>query len=335
MPPLKTDNQYLREEYKARVNRALDYIEQNLDKELRLDAVAEVANFSPYHFHRIFGGVVGEPLNKFIARVRAEKAAFFLTEHKKKNLTEIAFDCGYSSSAAFSRAFKDYFGMSPSQWRAGGYVPDSKIRKNNSKTSKTPGKIRKDYARHLEYIANVIVTQVELNKWRIEVKTQSNLKAEVEVVDMPELNIVYVRHIGPYKGDGELFGSLFGKLCSWAGPRGLLSENAQFVSVYHDNPDLTDEDKLRVSVGVSAPEGTKTDGEIGSMKLPDGKYARARFRIDQDQYEAAWQSVFGGWLPTSGFQPEDSPAFEMYLNDPNSDPEGKHEFYICIPVKPL
>ena len=62
--------EHLREEYTARINRVIDYIERHLDEPLRLDTLARVANFSPYHFHRIFAALMGETLNQFIHRVR-------------------------------------------------------------------------------------------------------------------------------------------------------------------------------------------------------------------------------------------------------------------------
>lgn len=45
--------------------------------------------------------------------------------------------------------------------------------------------------------------------------------------------------------------------------------------------------------------------------------------------------MYAGWSPESGYQPDDRPAFELYLNDPKEHPEGKHIVEICAPVKPL
>ena len=77
------------------------------------------------------------------------------------------------------------------------------------------------------------------------------------------------------------------------------------------------------------------EGEIGKAKIPAGKYAVAHFEITPDQYQDAWNAVYGGWLPESGYQPEDGPCYELYLNDPKEHPEGKHIVDICVPVKPL
>ena len=99
--------EYLRQEYISRINRVIDYIEANIDKDLSLTSLAKIANFSPFHFHRIFRAMVGETLNGFILRIRLEKAAARLLDHPKESITEIAFDCGFSGSATFARAFRE------------------------------------------------------------------------------------------------------------------------------------------------------------------------------------------------------------------------------------
>ena len=86
---------------------------------------------------------------------------------------------------------------------------------------------------------------------------------------------------------------------------------------------------------VTVPEDTPVDGEIGKMTVPGGKYAVAHFEIDVDQYSDAWNAVYGGWLPESGYQPEDGPCYELCLNNPEEHPESKHIVDICVPVKPL
>lgn len=108
---------HLRESYTSRINRVIDYIESHIFSDLSLEDLADVAHFSPFHFHRIFRAMVGESLNGFIQRVRIEKAAAKLIADPRKSITGIAFECGFSSSSAFARAFKDVFQMSASQWR--------------------------------------------------------------------------------------------------------------------------------------------------------------------------------------------------------------------------
>lgn len=162
------------------------------------------------------------------------------------------------------------------------------------------------------------------------------IQTNIKVKDMPEFHVAYVRHIGPYKGDTELFARLFGRLMAWAGSRGLLRfPETKVLAVYHDNPDITDEDKLRTDACITVPEDTQVEGEIGKMTIPAGKYAVGHFEITSDQYGDAWNAVYGGWLPGSGYQPEDGPCYELYLSDPKEHPEGKHIVDICVPVEPM
>lgn len=323
---------YLRENYVARINRVIDYIQSHISEDLSLAELGDIAHFSPFHFHRIFSAMVGETLNSFIQRLRIERAASMLIQNPKKSITEIALECGFSGSPVFARAFRETFKMSASQWRAGGgYLRNSKNCKTDSKESKTVSNIQQDFDVHPYYIEN-------MNKqiWRIEMKTDKNLTVNVEVKDVPEMHIAYIRHIGPYAGDMALFKKLFDKLCAWAGPRGLLRfPETKFIAIYHDNPDVTDEARLRTDVCITVPADTKAEGEIGKAIIPAGKYAIAHFEINVEQYGDAWSALYGGWLPESGYQPDDRPCFELYLNDPKTHPQGKHIVDIYAPVKPL
>ncbi|MBW1903256.1 MAG: AraC family transcriptional regulator, partial [Deltaproteobacteria bacterium] len=228
---------YLREEYISRINRVIDYIESNIDKELSLEKLADVASFSQFHFHRIFRAMVGETLNQFIQRIRVEKAAGQLISNPKKSITEIAFDCGFSGSSTFARAFKEIFNVSASQWRSDWYSEDSKIRKTISKDDQMISNIRKDFD-----VSSYYISGQNQNQQR-RIKMEDKKKSNVEVKDLPELNVVYIRHIGPYAGDTELFQGLTGKLMQWAGPRGLLQfPETMMLNIYHDDPKVTDED---------------------------------------------------------------------------------------------
>lgn len=154
----------------------------------------------------------------------------------------------------------------------------------------------------------------------------------VEVKELSLMTLAYVRHIGPYKGDAALFESLFGKLCGWAGPRNLIGKEAEFIVVYHDNAEITAENRLRISVSLVVPPQTEVSGEVGKMTIEPGRYAVSRFRLSGSGFQEAWSWIYGTWLPQSGYQPDDRPCFERYPEEPK---DGIFTVDICVPVKPL
>ena len=159
------------------------------------------------------------------------------------------------------------------------------------------------------------------------------LNKSVEVKDFQKMTVAYIRHIGPYKGDSNLFEKLWGKICSWAGSRGLMQQSdLKFLVIYHDDPKITIEDKLRMSVCLTVPSNTKVEGEIGKMDIDAGKYVVARFEVDEKGFSEAWDWVYGQWFPSSGYQPDDKPCFEIYPEEPKN---GRFVVDICVPVKPL
>jgi len=74
--------------------------------------------------------------------------------------------------------------------------------------------------------------------------------------------------------DAELFQRLWGKLMQWAGPRGLIAPpRTKMLCVYHDDPNITEAGKLRVSVCITVPRDTEVGGEVGRMADPAGRSA--------------------------------------------------------------
>src|SRR5215475_13869572 len=102
------------QDYKRRILQVLMHVQENLDSRLSLDELAGLACFSPYHFHRIFKGMVGESVKEHVRRLRLERAANQLRKGSA-SVIEIALDAGYESHEAFSRSFKSLFGASPTQ----------------------------------------------------------------------------------------------------------------------------------------------------------------------------------------------------------------------------
>ncbi|TRX61859.1 AraC family transcriptional regulator [Fulvivirga sp. M361] len=311
------ENKHLVAEYKSRINRVFDYIEANLDKSFSLEELASQANFSKYHFNRIFFAMVRETPFQFINRVRIERSATLLKYNPNHTISEIAMMCGFSDVSIFSRNFKTYFKVSPSAWR--------KSSTENSNISQT----HRNFHQRPEEVSMYFCDESKTIKWR----STMELNQSIEVKNLPEVTVAYIRHTGAYKGNEKLFEQLFNKLCAWAGPRGLMeSKELTFFAVYHDDLKVTEEQNLRTSACMTIPPDTKVDGEIGKMKISAGKYAVARFILTAKDYEKAWNWLFGTWLPASGYQPDDGPCFEMYTEEQK---DGKSPVDICIPVKPL
>jgi AraC family transcriptional regulator len=314
-----------RAEYVARINRVVDHIEGRLAEELSLEELARVACFSPFHFHRVFAALVGETLYQFILRLRLERAATQLTQQRSKSVTAVALDCGFGGSAAFARAFRAAYGQSASEWRAGG-----------SKNCKPIRKPRKACPDGPEYLASTAAAERDgASPWRQGMQQTIKEPKSIRVEETPAMTVAYVRHVGPYAGDAGLFGRLFGQIAKWAGARGLMSAETRMLSIYHDNPDITAEEKLRLSVCVTVPPGTKGEGEVGVMEIPRGKCAVARFELNVTEFAGAWNWIYGKWMPESGFQPDDRPCYERCLNDPEAHPEKLFELEIVAPVKSL
>lgn len=297
-------------EYISRIHKVIDYIDRNIDKSLSLESLSRIACFSPFHFHRLFSSFVGETLNSFIKRVRIEKAANLLITNRDESIINIALMCGFSSHSVFSREFKKKFKVSAKDYR----------KKNIPENSKNYHMDSKNYQEK-----NFLLLYDENHN-------KSSLKYTVEVKNVPELYVAYTRHIGSYKDIDNNFKGIL----KWAEARDLFNrDDLKILTVYHDNPKITSTDRLRSSACITIPEGTETNGEICSMRIPGGKFAIAHFEINKDQFEEAWDVVCRDWLPDSGYVPDDRFCYEIYNNNRRLHPENKFIIDIYFPIKPL
>jgi AraC family transcriptional regulator len=103
-------------DYQQRMVNVLLYIESHIEEPLTMEAVAQIACFSPFHFHRIFHAFVGESLYAYIKRLRLERAAVQL-RNSNESVTAISFNAGYETPAAFAKAFRERFGITPTGFR--------------------------------------------------------------------------------------------------------------------------------------------------------------------------------------------------------------------------
>ncbi len=102
--------------YQQRILRVLSYINKHLDDDMSLEQLADLAHFSPYHFHRIFTQITGESLKEYIRRRKTHRAVIQLGL-SDRSITAIALDAGFSSTEAFSRHIKKHYQRSPRELR--------------------------------------------------------------------------------------------------------------------------------------------------------------------------------------------------------------------------
>ena len=104
------------QDYTVCIETVQEYIREHLDEPLQREVLASVANFSVPHLHRIFTGCVGENIATYIRRIRLERAGRKL-RMGAVDITEVALAAGYTTHAAFGKAFKQLYGLSPSEFR--------------------------------------------------------------------------------------------------------------------------------------------------------------------------------------------------------------------------
>jgi AraC family transcriptional regulator len=294
-----------------------------LPEPLSLDILAGVASFSKYHFHRMFHAAVGETLADYVSRLRLHKAAYLLLIAPRRSVTDIALECGFSGPALFAKKFKARFGMTASDWRIQKRNPDE-LREPESRAY---GRAAGPPPRFSVAYGNGVQT------WTTNTADGERV---VRVETVPEMTLAYIRHTGPYKGDSALFVRLFKKLFAWLGPRNLVFPHTTKIFVlYHEYPDITPEEQLRLNVCCTVPSDTSGEGEVGVMTFSPRRCAISRFVCGAEEYQRAWDWMYDTWLPSSGCMPADVPAFERYEFDAYDPATGKMAVDICVPVQPL
>ncbi|QDC11011.1 AraC family transcriptional regulator [Oceanicola sp. D3] len=103
-------------DYRKRMDRVERHILTHLDEDLSLDALADVAAFSRFHFHRVYTRMMGETVAETVRRTRLNRAAVMLATTGQE-LSEVAAMCGYPNPQSFARAYRTAFGETPSQTR--------------------------------------------------------------------------------------------------------------------------------------------------------------------------------------------------------------------------
>ena len=215
----KTQTEYIR-----RIGLAVDYIKNHLDESIRLEDVAEASFFSPYHFHRLFHGITGETVNDYIMRKRMECAARRLVYKRHFSVTDVASMGGFSSSANFSKAFKLYFGITPSDTRNPLYNKQSKIGKLQSKYGKA-------------FSPQELYPQFVTNNHIFDPDKLKELMMNVKVKQLPHQKVAYLS-----SEEGYQLASVYEaweRILDWAKTQGVEAGIEKRFAFCHDNPAIT------------------------------------------------------------------------------------------------
>jgi AraC family transcriptional regulator len=307
-------------EYEQRVNRVVDHITRHLGDPLTLPELARVAAFSPYHFHRVFGALAGETLFGFVQRLRLERAAAILRDRRDQSVLSAALDSGFGSAATFARAFRARFGMSATEWRAGGAARWTRRRVPASNPGKQVRKAGKAAARGGGHTA------------RREKRKEAPMP--IQIRELPPHQVAYMRYIGPYGSDG--IPELWTRVLRWMRTRNLTVASTVRLGVGHDDPSITAPGRCRYDACVVVPHDFAPDRWVTLGAVAGGTHAVARFTGGPGEIAPAWEHVFRAWLPDSGYQPDDRPGIEVYRGDPTVPGRpGRFRCDLCLPVRPL
>ena len=277
--------------YRERILSVLVFIQKHLDEELSLEEYARVAHFSPYHFHRIFRGMVGESLAEHMRRLRLERAA---TRLKRTNwaIVEIALEAGYETHEAFTRAFRALWGCSPSRYR------------RDTSLVPAPGPTG------VHYRENGSLDDLQL--------PAGGETMEVRIEHVNPMLVAFVRHVGPYDG----VSAAWERLCLRLGKEGLLGPGTKFIGVCHDDPEVTPPEKVRYDACITVDSDFVAQDDVGVQTIGGGEYAVTTHVGPYHLLGQTYAQLLGQWLPRSGRELRSEPSLEFYLNAPEStDPQ--------------
>jgi AraC family transcriptional regulator len=303
-------------EYVKRIDRVIDHLRSHLDQPFKLEELARVACFSDFHFHRIFGAMTGETVNSFTNRLRLEKAARLL-RRSRQSATEVALECGFSSSATFSRAFSNAYNVSPSEYRKTGKFRNSKICKEL-------------FPKH-DYVLPMTPKEKEA-------------AFPVKIKKFPAWDVAYIRISNSFDGDRVL--QAFRKIIAWAKSQEIYGQGTLFgMSI--DDPSITPKHLYRYEACFTSDRPFERTEGISKTKIPSRTYAVVRIRGDIRKVATAWDYLAGDWLIRSDYEPDHAPGFEIFLNKEEAESSlattattlsldwTKCAFDLCLPIKPI
>ncbi|WP_375748162.1 GyrI-like domain-containing protein [Vibrio sp. HN007] len=262
--------------HERQVVKVCNFIDRNLDEELCLTQLSNIAATSKYHFHRIFKSFMGVSTMQYILLARMKRASFRLAFEQKYSITDIAFEAHFESLEAFSRAFSRTFGQSPTQFR----------------------------------------NQPEWRFWHSKYSFQAPITGEnimnVQIVDFEKKEVAMITHIG----SPQLVYETVAKFISWRKSTGLSPiKTSETFGIPHSDPSDSPEDEFEFDIcGSHKGDVPTNDYGIKSGIIPSGRCALVTHKGSHDTIGDSVQYLYKVWLPESGENVRDFPCFFRYLN---------------------
>lgn len=280
--------------HRERLNAVLLHIQENLDAPLTVEALAAVAGFSPYYFHRIFAAYLHETSSDFVRRIRLEWAARRLVLSREP-VTQLALAAGYETPAAFSRAFKKHFRISPRAFRR---LRRPTLYPANWEPLLLQPEFRQRPGHVLVYIPGGGASAGNEGAWAtLQQHAQNAEEHRSPVLDpLSPPSYVQVRRVCP-----------------------------------EDN--LSRSDSVRVDAGILLDKNTAAQSRrpVGVERLPGGLYAV--FHHHGHRLEDMWQAIYKRWLPQSRVQLRDAPPYAASAAPPRHHQRDDQTVALCIPIK--
>lgn len=261
------------DELRARLRRVLAHIDAHLDGDLRVEALARVAHWSPYHFHRQFAALVGESVGAYVQRRRLRRAAHQLAFRPAVTVLDVALANGYEGPEAFARAFKRCVGQTPTEFRRG------------PRWEAWRAAFDRDLPRSITV-------------------TEEPRLADVRIVELPPRSVAVLVH----RGAPHRLGESIRRFIAWRRAHGAPPSRSATFNRFYDDPATVDPAEHRVDLcaGWSGPVEPNAEG-VTADTLAGGRYAVLRQVGDGDDVSATARLLYGPWLAQSGERVRDVP----------------------------
>ncbi|MEM7128284.1 MAG: helix-turn-helix domain-containing protein [Chloroflexota bacterium] len=226
----------------------LIHIQAHLDGDLSLDILAERAELSSFHFHRIFRDTVGETVKQYVQRLRLERAAYLL-KIQNASVIDIAFSLGYQTHETFSRAFRRQFGTTPMIYRQS-------------------NRLTHHLAPHSEPEQDHI-SSASLNEQTLHYEISN-----VQTCTLDAIGVAFIRSLGDYV---EADANSFDQLITWAKEKSHFRGDNLLIGIGHDDPNVTPKEKVRYDACIEVTQPFVSDGDIGYQTTLPGRYAAVTY----------------------------------------------------------